>query len=101
MSGGSDDFNTTLQAIACADVIQKSGIPVIILLSGGTNSKTGKLARMCHLNVHGVSIGTFARKLVREEIEILDFESNYKALKLSLKKAKYLVENNIRYTKRY
>ncbi|MEK7224877.1 MAG: 4Fe-4S binding protein, partial [Bacteroidota bacterium] len=39
MSGGSDDYNTTLQAIATADIVQKEKLPVWLLLSGGTNSK--------------------------------------------------------------
>lgn len=64
MSGEGDDFNTTLQAIACADIVQKSGIPVFTLLSGGTNSKTGILAKQCGVKAHGVAIGSFARKIV-------------------------------------
>jgi ferredoxin len=65
MSGGSDDYRTTLQAIATADIVSKSRIPVWILASGGTNSKTRALADLCGVVVHGVSIGTFARKLVK------------------------------------
>ena len=45
MSGSEDDYNTTLQTIACADIVIKSEIPVMIFLSGGTNSKAGLLAR--------------------------------------------------------
>jgi ferredoxin len=66
MSGGSDDFHTTLQAIATADIVAKSRLPVMILASGGTNSRTMELADLCGVEVHGVSIGTFARKLVRD-----------------------------------
>jgi hypothetical protein len=65
MSGEGDDFNTTLQAIACADIVQKSGIPAMILLSGGTNSKTGILAKQCGVKAHGVAIGSFARKIMK------------------------------------
>jgi ferredoxin len=65
MSGEGDDFNTTLQTIACADIVQKSGIPVMILLSGGTNSKTGILAKQCGVKAHGVAIGSFARKIMK------------------------------------
>lgn len=64
MSGGSDDFNTTLQAVACGDIVAKSKVPVYILLSGGTNSKTVDLARMCGVPCAGASFGTFARRLV-------------------------------------
>ena len=71
MSGGSDDYNTTLQAVSIADIINKElklkdiryrNIPVLI--SGGTNSYTGILARTCNVPFNGITIGTHARKLV-------------------------------------
>jgi ferredoxin len=76
MSGGKDDWNTTLQAIATADVIHKQlrlrdpafrRLPV--LLSGGTNSQTAELARRCGVPFAGVAIGTHARALVRAVLE--------------------------------
>ncbi len=66
MSGGCDNFNTTLQAVATADIIRKSNIDVPILVSGGTNSKTRELANLCNVNIQGVAIGSWARKAVRE-----------------------------------
>ena len=68
MSGGQDDFNTTLQAVATADIVRKMRLPVHILLSGGTNAKTIALARACGVEYAGVSIGTFARHLVYDII---------------------------------
>lgn len=44
MSGGADDYKTTLQAVAMAEIFQNADLPVYILLSGGTNSKTSELA---------------------------------------------------------
>lgn len=71
MSGGKDDFNTTLQAIAIADVINKNLVQkernykdLPILLSGGTNGMTGELAKLCNVPFSGVSVGTHARKIV-------------------------------------
>lgn len=69
MSGEGDDFNTTLQAVACADIVLKSGLPVVVLISGGTNSKTGILARQCGVMAHGVAVGSYARKIVRPFIK--------------------------------
>ena len=72
MSGGKDDFNTTLQAISIADIINKElkqkdkkfkRLP--ILISGGTNSHTGNLARQCGVEFSGITIGTHARSVVR------------------------------------
>lgn len=96
MSGGSDDFNTTLQAVAIADIIRKSKIPVMILASGGTNSKTGELVRMCNVPVNGVSIGTFARKIIRDLIINEDFESNQSLINNAVAIAEKLVQNNLR-----
>jgi Fe-S-cluster-containing hydrogenase component 2 len=96
MSGGSDDFNTTLQAVAIADIIHKSKIPVMILASGGTNSKTGELARMCRVSLNGVSIGTFARKIVRHLTAGENFETNLGLIKNAVDIAEKLVHDNLR-----
>ena len=66
MSGTDDTYNTTLQTVACADIIRKSKIPVYIILSGGTNSKTISLSKLCNVEYNGISIGSWARKIVRE-----------------------------------
>lgn len=91
MSGGSDDFNTTLPAISAAEVTAKSGVPVKILASGGTNSKTKELADLCGVKIHGVSIGTYARKLVRHLTAREDFDSSPECLKQAVEIAQRLV----------
>ena len=96
MSGGSDIFNTTLQAVAIADIIHKSKIPVMILASGGTNSKTGELAKMCNVLVNGVSVGTFARKIIRDLITREDFETDLNLIKNAVAIAEKLVQDNLR-----
>lgn len=100
MSGGADDLNTTLQAVDCANVIVKSGIDAKIVLSGGTNSHTGRLASLCGLTAHGVSIGTFARNIIRDELSLSDFESNTSAIAEATAKARQLVDDNIRHLRR-
>lgn len=100
MSGCKDDFNTTLQAIATADVVQKSGLPVKILISGGTNSKSGELSNMCGLTVHGVSVGTSARNIVRREITNPNFDDDPALLIEAVKKGKWLVDENLKFIRR-
>jgi hypothetical protein len=95
MSGGADDFNTTLAAVDCAAVIRKSGIPARILLSGGTNSRSGELAALCGVDVNGVSIGTFARNLVRQEIQPPGLDQDLVRLSRAVTKARRLVETNL------
>jgi len=99
MSGGSDNFNTTLQAIAIADVIQKNEMPVMLLGSGGTNSKTGELAKLCDVSLNGVSIGTYARKIVQPMISVGDFENNIHAIENAVDVAEKLININLEFMK--
>lgn len=63
MSGGEDDYNSTLQAVAMAHYVQDFGI--YILISGGTNSKTAALAKQCGVRYNGISVGSYARKIIK------------------------------------
>lgn len=91
MSGGKDDFKTTLQAVATAEIVQNENLPVYLLLSGGTNSKTAELAKLCGINVNGVSVGSFARKIVKKYIEHEDLFRNKYAFEDAVKIAKDLI----------
>ena len=97
MSGGKNDFNTTLQTVATADLIIKNNIKSFILLSGGTNSKSAELAKLCSVPVNGISIGTYARKIVSEYIRRKDFLQNRKIFDEALEIAKNLVADILRY----
>jgi 4-hydroxy 2-oxovalerate aldolase len=110
MSGGVDDFNTTLQAIATADIlnkkfnmklrkrtntlIYKKTNEVNQLLSGGTNSLTTKLANQAGVRFQGSSIGTFARQIVKDIIDSDDFY-NTKIIKKGYLIAKDLVFTSV------
>ena len=102
MSGGTDDFNTTLQAVAIADIIhkdlrlkEKKFKDVPILLSGGTNSFTGELARLTSVHFSGISMGTHARKIVKEFILHPDLESDDSILVAAINAARGLVDRNL------
>lgn len=111
MSGGEDDFNTTLQAIATADVLNKrfnmklrKSKNVLIykkknevnqLLSGGTNSLTAVLADQAGVKFQGASLGTFARKIVKEVVENENFYDDIDSIKKGYLIAKKLVVANI------
>ncbi len=97
MSGGEDDFKTTLQAVATAEVFQNAKLPVYLLLSGGTNSKTTELAKLCDISSSGVAIGSYARKIVREYIDKDDFLENKEAFSKALSIAQNLVERSLEY----
>ena len=101
MSGGIDNLNTTLQAVSITDYINKElkiknkkfeNLPVLI--SGGTNTYTGDLARQCGVNFNGITIGTHARKIISKYREN---PNNIKKddLKLAVNKAKILIKRNL------
>lgn len=91
MSGGKDDYKTTLQAVATAEIVQNAKLPVYIMLSGGTNSKTAELANLCGINYSGIAVGSYARKIVKEYIERDDFLTNKDVFEKALVIAKDLV----------
>ena len=93
MSGGKDDYKTTLQAVATAEIVQNAKLPVYIMLSGGTNSKTAELAKMCSINYNGIAVGSFARKIVRQYIEREDFLRNKYVFDDAVNIAKNLIQS--------
>ena len=95
MSGGIDDYKTTLQAVAMGEIIQNAQLPAYILLSGGTNSKTAELARMCGVDINGVAIGSFARKIVKPYIEKENFFKNDEYINKAVKTAKSLIVSSL------
>lgn len=97
MSGGEDDYKTTLQAVAMGEIIQNANLPVYTLLSGGTNSKTTELAKLCNIKTNGVAIGSYARKIVREYLQREDFYANAQVFNEALEIAKNLVDTSLKY----
>ena len=93
MSGGKDSFKSTLQAVAIADVFRGANLPIYVMLSGGTNSKTSELAKLCEVDIDGVAIGSYARKIVQDYINQEDFLENEEAFNKALEIAKNLVDS--------
>jgi len=85
MTGGNDDYLTTLQAVASAEIVQNANLPVYLTLSGGTNSKTGELCKMCNINYNGIALGSFARKIVKNK----DFNTAVNIAKELIKSTMY------------
>ena len=97
MSGGKDDYKTTLQAVATAEIVSDKIQDCYILVSGGTNSKTSELAKLCNVPVNGVAIGSFARKIVKDYISRDDFFENKAVFDKALYIAKKLVKQTFYY----
>lgn len=98
MSGSCDDYNTTLQAVAFGDLLKKTQINCPIFISGGTNSKTKELLNILSVDIDGISIGSYARKIVKDYIERDDFWNNkdvfYAALEIAKKFVYKITQNN-------
>jgi NAD-dependent dihydropyrimidine dehydrogenase PreA subunit len=73
MGGNNDSLGTTLQALAFGQIVERMKLPAYLLLSGGTNEQTTHLASLMGLQYNGISVGSFARK-------IIDGHSNEEAL---------------------
>jgi len=93
MTGGDDDFKSNIQAVAFAELIRNANLPVVLILSGGTNSKTTEFAKLCGVNIDGAALGSYARKLVKEYISSDDFFENEDLCEEAIEKAKKLADN--------
>ena len=91
MSGGKDSYKSTLQAISTADLFLGANLECFVMCSGGTNSKTSELAKICSVNIQGVAIGSYARKIVQEYTLREDFFENKEILEKALSVSKELV----------
>jgi Fe-S-cluster-containing hydrogenase component 2 len=97
MSGGEDDYKSNIQNLAFAELVRNINLPVYLIVSGGTNSKTSEFAKLCNININGVAIGSFARKLVREEISNPDFWNDITLQNRAIFKARELYNNLMKY----
>lgn len=73
MSGGKNDYKTTLQTVAFVDLINKNNLNAYVIMSGGTNSKTMELARLLQVENNGAAFGSYARKIVNQYCACEDF----------------------------
>ena len=95
MSGSNDEYGTTLQAVATAQLFQNADMPAYIMMSGGTNKKSIELANLCNVHPHCLAVGSFARKIVKEYIQAEDLLSNKEKLQQAVNTAKTLVNTII------
>jgi len=92
MSGNNDECGTTLQAVATAQLFQNANLPVYIMMSGGTNTKSTELAKMCGVKPNCLAVGSYARKIIKEYLAMDDLLQNEKAMAEAVKIAKSLID---------
>ena len=93
MSGNDDEYGTTLQAVATAQLFQNSKLPVYIMMSGGTNTKSTELAKLCGVKPHCLAVGSYARKIIKEYLP--DIFENKDAMNKAVELAKSLIETSL------
>lgn len=92
MSGSSDDFKSTIQAVAAAEMVYQENLPIFILPSGGTNTKTMELANLCRIKIHGVAMGTFARNAIRGYLNNTSTSDNTELKNQAVQNAQSLIK---------
>ena len=95
MSGNDDEFGTTLQAVATAQLFQNSKLPVYIMMSGGTNTKSTQLASLCNVYPNAIAVGSYARKIVKDYLLMPNILENAIELNRAVSIAKHLVNTSI------
>lgn len=92
MSGNNDELSTTLQAIATAQLFENAKLPVYIMMSGGTNTKSAEYAKAFGVHSNCVAIGSYARKIIKDYLAKDDILTNEIELKKAVSIAKSLVD---------
>lgn len=59
---GRKGSKSTLPCLELAEFLFQQGVPGYIQVSGGTNNLTGRLAKEKNIPIHGIGMGSFARK---------------------------------------
>lgn len=92
MSGADDELETTRAAVEMGKLIQSFDLPIYLLLSGGTNSKTAQLAKSEGLEISGVAMGSYARAQVKDLINHDDFWINFAVQNEAFEIAKLVIK---------
>lgn len=92
MSGNDDEYGTTLQAVATAQLFQNANLPLYIMMSGGTNTKSTELAKLCKVRPHCLAVGSYARKIVKKYLAMDDILTNDEKLAEAVSIAKSLID---------
>lgn len=95
MSGsfGKNGNNTDNSSLNVASIIQRENLPVYLQLSGGTTEHTYKNAKNANLDINGVALGSYARKLLMPYLSNLSLLEEKRKLDKAVDIAKRLVNS--------
>lgn len=92
MSGNDDEYGTTLQAAATAQLFQNAKFPAYIMMSGGTNTKSTELTKLCGISPNCLAVGSYARKIIKKYLQMPDLYENKTAMNEAISIAKNLID---------
>ena len=92
MSGNNDELGTTLQAVATAQLFQNAKLPVYIMMSGGTNTKSTELAKACGVYPNCLAVGSYARKIIKDYLKNDNLLTNDEIMEKAVKIAQNLIK---------
>ena len=67
MSGVNDNLESNYEALKCAQFFNQINLKKYVIISGGTNSKAFKAAKNLNIDINGVALGSFARKIIKNK----------------------------------
>jgi Fe-S-cluster-containing hydrogenase component 2 len=84
MSGGFDKKSKTgykkdNPSLQVAKIIEEEKLPVYLQISGGTNQNSYTMANEAGININGVAIGSYARKLLMPYLNDLNDEKKFES----------------------
>ena len=62
------------------------------MMSGGTNTKSTELAKMCGVRPNCLAVGSYARKIIKDYLVQDDILTNEKSMAEAVKIAKNLID---------
>ncbi|MDD3418997.1 MAG: LdpA C-terminal domain-containing domain [Candidatus Gastranaerophilales bacterium] len=77
MSGDLDSMESSLEAVKTAKTIQEANLSAYLMISGGVNDKSYELAKEYGLELNGIAMGSYARKIVKKymsDTKLLSFK---------------------------
>jgi Fe-S-cluster-containing hydrogenase component 2 len=82
MSGFDNNEHTTIKALEMSKLFLDNVDDIYVMPSGGTNSKTMPLAKQQDLDINGIAVGSYARKIVSaylssDEQKAIELASNF------------------------
>ena len=66
------------------------------MMSGGTNTKSTELAKLCGVKPHCIAVGSFARKIVKDYLKQKNILGNIEELNKAVDIAKSLIDKSLR-----